>query len=440
VHLREEKMYPWEIMLSESQERMVYVVDPCGIDKVMEIAHKYDIPAAVIGETTDSGLFKLFWDAQEIASVPPASLCDGPMYVLNEEEPSYIKEFQEKKLDAQIPLEEAIKTLISDPNFASKRWVYSQYDHTVGNRTSIKPGQAGAAGIWLNEENGILGLTIDSNGRQVFLDPYNGAINTVWEAYRNLVSSGFEPVGVTNCLNFGNPEKDEVSYQFVNTINGMATACTGANIPIVSGNVSFYNESPNERVYPTPAIGMIGYTEDYKNLIKNSFKKEETVFLIGNQIDDTSDVAGSLYHMAVYDFLGGKVDKVDVELEKKLKKTIFELREEKLLGGCIDLSEGGLFGALFEGIKLGNVGFKGSLIDCNDQQKCLLGEATGRYLISAEMPEKVKTLLTAENIPFKELGITTNKSTIEFDGYKFNTDELFALYDSVIEHEMNNET
>jgi len=209
VHLREEGMQPWEIMLSESQERMVFVVEHSGLEKVLNVVKKYDIPASVIGKTTDTGLYKLFWGEREIASVPPEMLAEGPKYDLDDSEPQYIKECQNLKFSHNnaLSLETVIKKMISDPNFASKNWVYRQYDHTVGNRTSVKPGVAGAAGIWLFEEGGVLGLTIDSNGRQVFLDPYRGAENTVWESYRNLVSCGYTPLGITNCLNYGNPEK-----------------------------------------------------------------------------------------------------------------------------------------------------------------------------------------------------------------------------------------
>jgi phosphoribosylformylglycinamidine synthase len=339
------------------------------------------------------------------------------------------------KLDKKTPLEKAIIQVLTDPNFASKKWIYGQYDHTVGNRTSVKPGIGSAAGIWLPEEGGVIGLTIDSNGRQVFLDPYNGAKNTVWEAFRNLVSGGFAPLGVTDCLNYGNPEKSEVAYQFVKSIDGIADACREANVPVVSGNVSFYNECPDYRVFPTPAIGMIGYTDSPAKIIKNSFGEGEQVILIGKQLNDDSNIGGSLYQRTLYDFLGGKIDSVDPCLEWKLQKIIFELRDSDLLCSCIDISENGLFGALFEGLKTGNVGFKGSLITCNDPEKSLFGEITGRYLISVKQVESVKNVLSEFGIPYTELG-TCQGNTLEFDGYKFDIQTLFELYDNAIELEM----
>ncbi len=435
VHLRE-PMLPWEIMLSESQERMLFVVDEKHADKVLKIAQKYDIPANIIGKTVKEKAYKLFWNGKEIANVPPSALCDAPEYELTDEEPQYIKDL--KKLNApkiDVSVEQAVERMVSDPNFASKKWVFRQYDHTVGNRTSIKPGISGGAGIWLYEEGGVLGLTIDANGRQVYIDPYAGGENTVWESYRNLVSGGFEPMGITDCLNFGNPEKDEVAYSFVEAIKGLSNACEKANIPVVSGNVSFYNESPAYRVFPTPTVGMAGYVNSPDKLINNAFLKGETIILLGKEITDKSDIGGSLYLRTLKDFLGGKVDRANAESEIKMKNAVFKLRDKSLLGGCVDVSEGGLFCALLEGLEKGSTGFKGNLIACEDKLKALFGEIQGRYVISVKNAEDVKKVFKDLQIPHKILGICEGE-TIEFNGYKFNSSELFKLYNSSIELEM----
>jgi len=435
IHLREADMQPWEIMLSESQERMLFVVEPNGTEKVLNIAKKYDIPATIIGKTTTSGNFRLFWHEEEVANVPPESLAEAPKYTLSEEEPEYIREYRNLKLNKTTPITEAVKKLVADPNFASKKWVYRQYDHTVGTRTALKPGQAGAAGIWIQEEGGVVGLSIDSNGRQVFLNPYDGAKNSVWECCRNLISSGFEPLGVTDCLNYGNPEKDEVAYQFVKSVDGISDACREANIPVVSGNVSFYNESPERRVFPTPTIGIAGYTESPDNLLKAEFSEKETLILLGKQISEDSNIGGSLYQRVLYDFLGGDVDKTDVNLEIQLKNAIFALRNKKLIGGCIDVSEGGLFGAVFEGIKSGNTGFKGTLISGANHEIALFGEITGRYIISTSKPDEVIKMLESAKIQYNTLGCCVG-GTMEFDGYNIDVAELIDLYDKSIELEM----
>ncbi|HSA05843.1 MAG TPA: phosphoribosylformylglycinamidine synthase subunit PurL [Candidatus Gastranaerophilales bacterium] len=436
VHLREEGMQPWEIMLSESQERMLFVVKQNGVDKVLKIAEKYDIPASIIGETTTHGRYRLFWHGKNVADLPPESLAEGPKYAINEQEPIYIKQYAESKLTKTTPIKNAVEKIVSDPNFASKKWVYRQYDHTVGTRTAIKPGDAGAAGIWIHEEGGVVGITIDSNPRQVFLNPYEGGRYSIWEACRNLISGGFEPLGMTNCLNYGNPEKDEVAYQFVKSVEGLAQGCKEAGIPVASGNVSFYNESPERRVYPTPSIGIVGYVDSPKKMVKSSFNAGETLILIGKDIEETSNVGGSLYQRAFYDFVGGKIDVVDAKLELQLKKILFSLRDSGFISGCVDVSEGGLFGAVFEGVKKANTGFIGNLISINDHEKALFGEITGRYVISTGNSLIVEEFLKLNGVSYRKLGKCEDKK-FEFDGYSFDLAKLYDLYDNSIDLEMN---
>jgi len=435
VHLREEGMQPWEIMLSESQERMLFVVDESGVEKVLEIAKKYEIPSTIIGKTIKEKEYKLFWHGLEVANIPPELLAEAPKYELSEQEPSYIKEFSEKTNNRKIELEQVIQKVLSDPNFASKEWVYSQYDYTVGTRTSLKPSEGGAAGLWIYEEGGTVGLTIDSNGRQVFLNPYEGAKNSVYECARNLISNGFEPMGITDCLNYGNPEKDEVAFQFVKSVDGITSACKSLGIPVVSGNVSFYNESPDRRVFPTPTIGMVGYSQTADSLIKSVFSSGETLILLGKQIYASADIGGSLYQRVVYDFLGGKVDIIDEKLEQELKSLIFSLRDEKILNGCIDVSEGGLFGAVFEGIYNGNTGFEGSLISSDDEEISLFGEITGRYVISVENIQIMEEKLKKSGISYRILGKCVN-NTFNFDNYSLNLQKLKDLYANSISLEM----
>lgn len=436
VHLREKDMQPWEIMLSESQERMIFVATSEGVQKILDIAKKYEIPAREIGKTIPEKEYRLFWGVNEIANVSPSILNNGVLYDLCEKEPEYIQEYASKVCDNEISVEEAVEKLVSDPNFASKNWVYTQYDHTVGIRTAITPSKAGAAGIWLKEEGGIVGLTIDSNGRQVFLDPYNGSKNTVYEGYRNLVSSGFKPLGITDCLNYGNPEKDEVGYQFVKSIDGIADACRELSIPVVSGNVSFYNECEEIRVYPTPTIGMVGYAENPNYIIRAQFEANETVYLIGKQIKDDSKIGASLYQMACSDFLGGNVDSVDAELEKNLENTIFELSDRKFLKGAIDVSEGGVLCALFEGLFNGNSGFYGNLITTKNPLISLFGEITGRYLISTDSEPDLESVCTKNNIPFVKLGKAIIDDKISFDGHNFSLKKLKNIYENIIEKDV----
>ena len=475
VHLREKNMQPWEIMLSESQERMIFTANKKGVEKILEIAQKYEIPASEIGKTIEEKDYRLFYKGEQVANVSPEILNNGILYDLCEDEPEYIQEYENKICNEEINIEEAVKKLVSDPNFASKNWVYFQYDYTVGNRTCIMPESAGAAGALLKKSQGIIGLTMDSNGRQVFLDPYNGSKNTVYESYRNLVSSGFKPLGITNCLNYGNPEKDEVGYQFVKSIDGIADACKELSIPVVSGNVSFYNEceikknlktneyfhtipSPlggegefqNEervleilgegynRVYPTPTIGMVGVCPKYEDIILAKFEPNQNVYLIGKQISNDSKIGASLYQMTCFEFLGGKIDTIDVDLEKNLEKTIFALRDKKVLTGAVDVSEGGLLGALLEGLFNGNSGFEGSLIKTKNKIISLFGEITGRYIISTNNENEFEKCCKKHKVPFLKLGKTTNSNEISFDGYKFSLVELKNIYKTVIQKEIEN--
>lgn len=437
VHLREKNMKPWEIMLSESQERMIFIATKEGVKKIFEITEKYEIPAREIGKTIEEREYRIFQRENEelIANIPPSILNEGVLYDLCEDEPEYINEYKNLVCNDYVSVEDAVEKLVKDANFASKNWIYSQYDYTVGNRTSITPNKAGVAGIWLMEEDVVLGLTMDSNGRQVFLNPYQGSKNTVYESYRNLVSSGFKPLGITDCMNFGNPEKAEVGYQFVKSVEGISDACRELSIPVVSGNVSFYNECENLRVYPTPTVGMVGYTDENET-IESSFYPNETVYLIGKQINDNSKIGSSLYHMSCFNFLGGEVDEVDSELEKKLIKTIFELRDEKVLKGAIDVSEGGTLGALLEGLFNGNSGFDGSLIFTNDPLVSLFGEITGRYLLSTDDEIRFEKYCIENSVPFQKLGVTKQNDEILFNGCKFSLEKLKRFYETSIEKEI----
>lgn len=437
VHLREKDMQPWEIMLSESQERMIFVTTQSGVQKILDIAKKYEIPAREIGKTIEQKEYRLLWHGETVANVSPSILNNGVLYDLCEEEPYYIQEYAEKTCDYQIDVEKAVERLVSDPNFASKNWVYTQYDHMVGNRTSITPSKAGAAGVWLKEENCIVGVTIDSNGRQVFLNPYNGSKNTVYESYRNLVSSGFKPLGITDCLNYGNPEKDEVGYQFVKSIDGIADACKELSIPVVSGNVSLYNECEEIRVYPTPTIGMVGFA-GVNDTINARFGKDETIYLIGKKIEDDSKIGSSLYQMNCFNFLGGEIDEIDADLEQKLAKAIFDLRDKKVLKGAVDVSEGGILGALFEGLFNTNSGFSGNLIHTKNPLISLFGEITGRYLISTDNEGEVLKYCLDNNVPLYKIGTANESGKIIFNGYEFSLNELKNIYSKIIEKEINN--
>ncbi len=443
VHLREERMQPWEIMLSESQERMLFIVKENGIDEIATIAKKYDIPYSVIGHTSKGSDYILSWYGKEVANIQVDSLCDGVRYELTNDLPAYITDLSNKHLDEHLSTEEAIYKLTKEPNFAKKDFIYSQYDYMVGNRTVQKPDESSAAGLWIYEENKTLGLTLTSRAREVFLSPYEGAKNTVWEAFRNLISSGFEPLGVTNCLNYGNPENDEIAYQFRQSVQGIADACFDIGIPVVSGNVSFYNESDITRVYPTPTIGMVGFCE-LKAHIKSNFNKDSTIVLIGRKIDENDNIGGSLYQQTCYDFVGGKIDSVDSKLELKLKELIFELRNKKLIEACIDVSSGGIFRAIVKGISRNNCGFIGNTGDIVAQakqteqnkyiQRAILGEVNGRYLLAvkSENINSIISICSSLGIECSVVGQCSDDNSLIIDGIKLDRDRIMNSYKNSI--------
>ena len=434
VHMREAEMQPWEILLSESQERMVLAIKPEGIAQIQSICQKYGLECSIIGRTKSGNCYQIIMNGKEYANLPVDILNEPYLYDL---EPKHKDTYyKNKSLPAKdINITDAIKRMVSEPNIASKEWIYSQYDYMVGNRTIGSP-DLGVANLWIYEEDCAVGFTFDSLPAQVFLEPYKGTQNTIWNSFRKLVSRGYEPKGFTNCLNYGNPQKNDVAYQFTQSIEAMVQTVKDTGVPVVSGNVSFYNESENTRVYPTPTIGMAGVIKDLKTIISPCAKENDTIILIGKQINDKSKTGGSLYHKVLYDFVGEEVDQTDVELELSLKQTIEELNNDKLLSSCQPISCGGLFLSLLKMLFHNKTGFNGSLIFCNDKLKALFGEINGRYLIATNNPEQAIKSICKHNTPYKILG-TCVGDTIKFDDYTFSLDELSDLYFNKLEIEMS---
>ncbi len=432
VHLREHDMKPWEIMLSESQERMVFIVKPNFVQEITNIANKYDIKISEIGKTIEQKEYRIFFNGNMEANIPPEVLNNCITYDLKDSEPNYINEYK-RKTYKELPLQKQnIIDILKCHDIASKKYIYSQYDYTVGNRTLTKPESTSSSGLWIKEENKFIAFTMDSNPRQCFLNPYEGSVNTVYEAFRNITASGFKPSGITDCLNFASPEDIGVQYQFVKSVEGISKACIELNIPVVSGNVSFYNETPDNKIYPTPVIGMMGISEN--NIFKNSIKENDFVYLIGKDIDEKTYTGGSLYQKLFYNFTGGEIDTVNSELELKLSTFILQMINKNNISGCNDISKGGLFISLFELLHNAKKGFKGDIINIKEGQKALFGEITGRYIITSHrtLEEEMKKNL----IPYRFLG-KIQSETLEFNDFRFNIKELFDIYEKAFESELN---
>ena len=463
VPLREKNMAPYEIMLSESQERMVFTANDKGTEEIFKICQKYEINADIIGKTKAGREYSLFMNGEKLCSLDVSVLVNPVLYDLNSKRPEYLDIVQNRHLNIPKSLNEPenLKYLIfkmaASPEFASKKFVYERYDNTVGARTLKNPHGLGVSPLYIFEESRIIGFSMDSNVRTCFLDPYNGAFSTVFESFRNAVSSGFEPLGITNCLNFANPEKPDVAYQFIQTVNGMKNALEKLQIPVVSGNVSFYNEGvesenaafssekpdgvqKKNKIHPVPVIGMLSKLA-LKKPIYAQIEPNETVFLIGKRIDKNSNTGGSLYQKVFFDFEGGRPDTVDFELEMKLKNVIFKLAKNGKIQGCIDVSKGGVLGALliilfnsckpsFGAFKQGILGFKGQL---QADIELLFGEITGRYLISTNDKIKVQKYLEKQNIPYQILGKADDSVVLDFGFTKIRTKELNQIYQNSLE-------
>ena len=426
VHLREKKITPKQILLSESQERMVILVEDFNIEQVFNITKKYEINASIIGETIQEKKYNVYFNNNLLASLPPKIITDTFQYKLKVKKPKYIKVLEKKILEFNdnLDIKGDICKILSHPNFNNKSQIFEQFDYTVGNRTIIEPNVCGgASSIYIDEDN-ILGVTIDSNPQKVYLSPKNGVEVSFMDSYRKLVARGFNPLGVTNCLNFANIENDDISYQFVKSIEGLANISKKMNVPVVSGNVSMYNETNNKSIFPTVVLAMVGWLDNYKSIISNSFSNNETIFLLGKSIDKKMNTGASFYKYVLYNDISGKIDTVNYKDEIMYRDIIFDLNKTNIINAISPIHTGGLFAALFKGLFKNNLGFEGTLIFNsikNNYYDELFGEcAYPRYLISTTKQNDLKEILDKNYIDYKILGVTNLNKTISFNKMIFD--------------------
>ena len=349
VPLRESGMTPYEILLSESQERMLLVARKGTEDEVKRIFDKWDLDAVVIGQVTEDHQFRAHFNGAEVVRVPITALTkEAPVYQRPAARPSNIDELQQLDLSAvQEPedLAATLKLLLGSPNIALKEWVYRQYDHFVRSNTVIAPG-ADAAVIRVKGTQKGLALTVDGNSRYCFLDPYVGGVLTVAEAARNLACVGARPLGLTDCLNFGSPENPEVMWQFAEVIRGMRDACMALKVPVVSGNVSFYNETDSKPIYPTPTVGMVGLLAKLKRVVTPWFKfPGNIVVLLGRTREE---LGGSEYLKLIHGLVKGTPPWIDLKLEQAVQNCCLEAIDRGILRSAHDISDGGLAVSLAE--------------------------------------------------------------------------------------------
>jgi len=409
VPRREEGMTPYEVMLSESQERMLAIVKKGREDEVRAIFGKYDLRSDIIGYLTDDGIVRIKDGDEVVADVPIAYLTDPPLYKPEGIKPSWIDELQSRNLsgipDVDGNASSVLLQLLASPNIASKEWIYRQYDHQVMINTLVPPGSDAAVLRVKGTQKGIA-LVADGNGRYCYLDPYTGGAIAVAEAARNLACSGAEPLAITDCLNFGNPEKPEVYYQLEQCIRGMTEACVKLSVPVISGNVSLYNETRGEPIYPTPVIGMLGLLEDVDCRCTVAFENEgDVVVLIGGGEQTTDVRSGSEYLDLVHGQVAG-APYLDLDLEKRVQQCCLEAIRQDIVNSAHDCSDGGLAVALAESCIAGGIGFVGEWEASGRVDTELFGEGQSRIVLSLSPGKaaELEALAASHNIPIRELG------------------------------------
>ena len=439
VPARQNNMKAWELLLSESQERMLMVVKKGRESEVIGIFEKWDLPVAEIGQVTDGGMLQFYMNGELEAEIPAHELVLGggaPQYERPFREPAYlekVKAFDPAAIHVPDDLKQVAEQLITIPNIASKRWIAVQYDSTVGTANSSTNQPSDAAVVLAKGTKKALAVTTDCNSRYVYADPYKGAMIAVAEAARNIVCSGGQPLGITNCLNFGNPYDPEVYYQFVQAIQGMGEACRRFDTPVTGGNVSFYNQNPDGAVYPTPTIGMVGLLESVQDKMTLDFKEEgDFIFLLGKS---NNDIASSEYLHKIQGVEFSPAPSFDIEEEIRLQKKLADLIKRRLVLSAHDVSEGGLFVTLAESAFHRDLGFDVVASDFSIRKDAYwFGESQSRVVVTVAAAKASEFKKALDGCPFEELGFVTAGS-FEVDGMDWgNVSEWKEKYDMAIEN------
>jgi phosphoribosylformylglycinamidine synthase II len=410
VPQREEGMTPYEIMLSESQERMLIVAKKEKIADVQKIFSKWDLDAVIIGRVTDTGRLVVDAGGKRVVDIPVdpvVNLC--PTYRRPSAIPAYLEPESKLYTLPSIPVNfnEAMEKLLSSPTISDKEWVFRQYDHMVQTNTALLPG-GDASILRIKNTNRALAVALDGNSLYAYLDPKTGGKIAVAEACRNLACVGAKPIGVTNCLNFGNPEKPEIMWQFQNVIEGITEACLAFDIPITGGNVSFYNDTEGVSIHPTPVLGVVGRLDDVNKTSSPSFKREgDIICLLGQNKDE---LGASEYIKYVFNQERGLTPQIDLSAEKKVHKLCIEAIDQGLLSSAHDVSEGGLAICLAECTFLSEqkIGFTADFLDEIRPDALLFGESQSRICVSVreENLESLRVLAEEHAVPLSILGKT----------------------------------
>jgi phosphoribosylformylglycinamidine synthase len=434
--LRDPTLVPEEILMSESQERMMAVVTPANLDRFVELCHKWGVTATVIGTVTDTGRLVMRWYGETIVDVPPRTLAhDGPVY----ERPYARPEWQDA-LQADTPdrlprpaggdeLKQTLLTMVASPNLCSKRWVWEQYDrYVMGNTVLAMPEDAGILRLDESTSTGIA-LATDGNGRFAKLDPYAGAQLALAEAYRNVSVTGGRPIAATDCLNFGSPEDPDVMWQFAEATRGLADACQTLGTVITGGNVSFYNQTGSTPINPTPVVGVLGLVDDVRRRTRAGFRTAgDRLLLLGETRDE---LGGSEWAWTMHEHLGGLPPRVDLAAEQALGTAMVEASAAGLITGAHDLSDGGLAQVLVESCLRHGLGARVDL--AGDPFVALFSESTARALVTvAAGDDRLTTLLSDRGVPYTEIGVVTADAALDLGLFTVPLAELDEAYEGTL--------
>ena len=445
VPTRQANMQPFEILLSESQERMLIVCQKGKEEELKAVYEKWDLTCVEIGVVNDSQRLTFFQNGELVADVPADDLVLGggaPVYKRNYKKPSYLKKINKFKLSSinqpKSYLEAAKKVFVS-PNIVSKRWIYEQYDSMVRTNTVTTNRHTNAAVVRIKGTEKAIAATTDCNSAYVYADPFVGTMIAVAEAARNIVISGGEPVAITNCLNFGNPYDPEVYWQFVQAIKGMGEACTKFNTPVTGGNVSFYNQTVLEKsatpIYPTPTIGMIGIIERIANIMTLDFKAPgHPIYMVGTP---HNDLGSSEYLRMVHNIHYSPAPKFEIDEEYHIQHNLKKLIQKGLIESAHDISEGGLFSTLMESAMPNGLGFNIET-DYNFRKDAyLFGESQSRIVVSTkyELEDELVNYLNSHNVPFSRLGeVTSGSLSIDDEDFGEIQEWTVAYQNTLAEH------
>ncbi|MEX2324403.1 MAG: phosphoribosylformylglycinamidine synthase subunit PurL [Nitriliruptoraceae bacterium] len=450
VQLREPTMESWEILCSESQERMLALVAKDKLDEVLEIAQRWGVPAVMIGEVTDGDRLELFRGGQQVADVPARSLADeGPVYDRPTKRPAWLDDY--RRIDAEsldavtlasahhptggAALNTLVLRFLASPNITSARWATSQYDQFVRSGTVLAPLMADAGVVRIAGTRRAVACSTDGNGRWCELDPDEGTRRIVAEAFRNVACVGARPVATTNCLNFGNPERPEIMWQLATSITALDEATRALGIPVTGGNVSLYNETSGRAIYPTPVVGVLGVIDDVDDVIDMGFEDDgDVLFLLGSPT--VAGLAGSEFQRFVDAPLGGELAPVDLEIEAAIGEVLSMAAQQRLLHSAHDISVGGLLAAIADSCVAGDIGVEVQLDDSLPVTQHLFSESPGRVLVSVA-PSDVRAfaqLCGDAELPVRDIGTVTGTRLIIADVVDLPVDDVIEALDHGLAH------